>query len=114
MNFWLNIQQKMRLVDYCPNISMETISINTENNKANEPRKFVLNLLQRLDLRSSNEHCFSSKLIHLLHVENIREQRRNNELKIVASTWNDEFELRDGNYLVLDIQDYIKYILKKD
>ena len=30
--------------------------MNTENSKTNEPHKFVLNLQQRLDLRSSNEH----------------------------------------------------------
>ena len=26
--------------------------------------------------------------------------------------WNGEFELPDGSFSVLDIQDYIKYILK--
>ena len=35
---------------------MEMISMNTENSKANEPCKFVLNLSQRLDLRSLNKH----------------------------------------------------------
>ena len=30
--------------------------MNTENSKTNTPHKFVLNLLQRLDLRSSNKH----------------------------------------------------------
>ena len=29
---------------------METIFMNTENSKTNEPHKFVLNLSQRLDL----------------------------------------------------------------
>ena len=52
MNFWLIIQSKTRLVDHCSNISMETLSMNTENNKASEPHKFVLNSSQRLDLRS--------------------------------------------------------------
>ena len=28
--------------------------------------------------------------------------------------WNDAFELPNGSYLVLDIQDYIKYILNKN
>ena len=28
-------------------------------------------------------------------------------------TWNDEFELPDGSYSVLDIQDYFEYILIK-
>ena len=32
---------------------METIFMNTENSKTNEPHKFALNLSQRLDLRSS-------------------------------------------------------------
>ena len=41
---------------------MDTIFMNTENSKVNEPHKFVLNLSQklnlsqRLDLRSSNKH----------------------------------------------------------
>ena len=35
---------------------------------------------------------------------------QNNKLKIIAPTWN----LPDGSYSVSDIQDYIKYIIKKD
>ena len=35
---------------------METIFMNTKNRKTNEPHKFVLNLSQRLDLRSSDKH----------------------------------------------------------
>ena len=30
--------------------------MNTKNSKTNEPNQFVLNLSQRLDLRSSNKH----------------------------------------------------------
>ena len=37
----------------------------------------------------------------------------NNKFKISAPTWSDEFELPDGSYLILDIQDYFEYILKK-
>ena len=36
---------------------METISMNTENIKTNDPHKFVPNLSQRLDLRSSDKHA---------------------------------------------------------
>ena len=35
---------------------METIFMNMENDKMNEPHKFIVNLSQRLDLRSSNKH----------------------------------------------------------
>ena len=45
--------------------------------------------------------------------ENIRKQCKHDKLKIIAPTWNDEFELPDGSYSVLDIQDYIEYIIKK-
>ena len=47
---------KKRLNNYYKNISMETIFMNTENSKTNEPHKFVFDLSQRLDFRSSNKH----------------------------------------------------------
>ena len=45
--------------------------------------------------------------------KNIESSYNNNKFKISTSTWNDEFELPDGSYSVLDIQDYFEYILKK-
>ena len=36
---------------------MEAIFMYTKNSTANEPRKFVLNLLQILDLKSLNKHA---------------------------------------------------------
>ena len=47
----------MRLGDYCPSVRMEKIFMNTENSKTCERHKFVFNLLQRLDWRSSNENA---------------------------------------------------------
>ena len=35
---------------------MEIIFMNTENSKTSEPHNFVLNLSQRLDLKSSNKY----------------------------------------------------------
>ena len=40
----------MRLLNYRSNIDVETIFMNAENSKTNEQDKFILNLLQRLDL----------------------------------------------------------------
>ena len=102
----------MRLVNYHPNISMETIFMSTESSKTNEPHKFVLNLLQSLDLKSSEKYVAPQNLSIYYWWRNIRQQYKNNILKI-APTWNDEFELPDGSYSVSDIQDYIKYIIKK-
>ena len=44
--------------------------------------------------------------------KNIKRSYKNNEFKISASTWNEEFEIPDGSYSVSDIQDYFKHILK--
>ena len=35
-----------RLVDYCSNMSIEMIFMNTESNKTNEPHTFTLDLSQ--------------------------------------------------------------------
>ena len=92
---------------------METTFMNTENSKTNEPHKFVLNLSQRLDLRSSNKNFAFQNLSSYYTRKNIRKQYKNNKLKTIVPTWNDEFELPDGSYSVSNIQDYIKYIIKK-
>ena len=89
---------------------METKFMNTENSKRNQPRNFVLNLWQRLDLRSSDKYL---NLSENYTWKNIRKQYKNNKLKIVSQTWKDEFELPDDSYSVLDIKDYIEDIIKK-
>ena len=91
---------------------MKTIFINTENSKTNESHKSVLNLSQRLDLRSSDKHTALQNLSIYYTWRNIRKQYQNNQLKMIAPTWNDKFELSDGSYSVSDIQDYIEYIIK--
>ena len=79
--------------------------MNTENSKTNEPYKFILNLSQKLDLRSLVKHVSLQNLTIYYTWKNIRKQYKNNKLKIIAPTWNDEFELPDGSYSVSDIQD---------
>ena len=37
---------------------------------------------------------------------------KNNKLEILASLWNEEFELPEGLYSVSGIQDYFEYIIK--
>ena len=48
--------------------------MNTENNETNEPHKFVLNLWQRSDLRSSNKHVAPENLSIYYTWKNIRKQ----------------------------------------
>ena len=77
---------------------METIFIHTEDSKTNESHKFILNLTQILDLKKlkhdKDKHvAFQNLCIYY------------NKLKIIASTWNDVFELPGGSYSVSDIED---------
>ena len=44
--------------------------------------------------------------------KNIRKQYKTNKPKIIALTWNNDFELPDGSYYVSDTQDYIECIIK--
>ena len=70
--------------------------MNAENSKTNEPHRLVLNLSQRLDLWSSNTQVAVQDLTINYSWKNIRKQYKINKLKIIALTWNDEFELPDG------------------
>ena len=79
---------------------MESIFMNTEKSNTSKPREFNLNLSD-----SQNKY---------VPFQNFSENsKRNNKLKIIAPTWNDEFELSDGFYFVSDFKDYIPQIIKK-
>ena len=79
----------------------------------NEPYQFVLNMSQRLQLRSSDKHVAPQNLSVYYTWKNIRKQYRKNKLKIIAQTGNGEFELPDGSYSVSEIQDYREFNIKK-
>ena len=91
---------------------METIFMNTDNSKTNEPHKIAFNLSQRVDLKSSNKHVALQKLSIYYTWKNIRKQYKNNKLKLIVPIWNDELELPDGSYSVSDFQDYIEYSIE--
>ena len=71
----------MILNNYCSNISMEAVFMTMENNKTKEPRKFVLNLSQRLDLRGSNKHVALQNLSIYYTWKNIKNSIRTINLK---------------------------------
>ena len=51
-------------------------------------------------------------LVFIIHEKKIKSIYNNDKFKISASIWNDKFELPDGSYCIVDIQDYLEYILK--
>ena len=91
---------------------MDTISINTENGRTSEYHVLLLNLTNKIDLRSEKIVALSSLSIYYTW-KNIKSSYNNNKFKISAPTWSEEFNLPDGSYSITDIQNYFKYILKK-
>ena len=88
---------------------MGTIFINSENNKTSKPHVLILNLTDKIDLRRGKKSIALWNL-NIYRWKNMKYSLDNNEFKISAPTWNDEFELPDGSYSVSDIQNYFEYI----
>ena len=66
----------------------------------------------KFDLRRAEKSIALSNLSIYYTLKNIKKSYNNNKFKISALTWNDDFELPDGSYLISDIQDYFECILK--
>ena len=92
---------------------MDTIFMNSENSRTFKYHVLVLELADKLDLRSYQKSVALSNLSIYFTWKNIISSYNNNEFKISAPTWSDEFELPDESYSISDIQDYFEYILKK-
>ena len=91
---------------------MDTIFMNSENSRTSEYHVLLLNLTNKIDLRSEKTVALSNLSIYYTW-KNIKSSYNNNKFKISAPTWNEEFKLPDGSYSISDIQDYFQYILKK-
>ena len=92
---------------------METIFMNTENSKTNEPHRFKLDLTDKLNLKNPNKNMALANLSIYYTRKNIKSEYNNNKFKILAPTWNDTFDLPDGSYSISDTQDYFEFIIKK-
>ena len=87
--------------------------MNSENSKTSKPHILKLKLTDKLDLRNGEKVIALSNLSIYYTWKNIKSLYNNNKLKISAPTWNEEFTVPNGSYSISDIQDYLKYILKK-
>ena len=92
---------------------MDTIFMNSKNNQTSKPHVLILNLTDKLDLRTGEIRIALSKLSIYYTWKNLKSSYNKKKFKIPAPKWNDKFELPDGSYSVSDIQDYFEYILKK-
>ena len=92
---------------------METIFMNTEISKTNEPHRFKLDLADKLNLKNPKKNIALVNLSISYTWKNIKFEYNNNKFKISASTWSEIFELPDGSYTIDDIHDYFEFIIKK-
>ena len=65
------------------------------------------------NLNRSDKYVASSNLSIYYTWKNIKKLYKNNEFKISAPTYKEEFKLHDGSHSVSDAQDCFEYILKK-
>ena len=86
----------------------------SENSKTSDPRRLLLNLSDKINLKRSDKYVALSNLSIYYSWKNIKKSYKNNEFKISAPIWNEDFELSDGSYSVSGIQHYFEYILEKD
>ena len=81
---------------------METIFMNTENSKTNEPHRFRLSLADKLNLKDPSKKMALANLSIYYTWKKMKSAYSNNKFKISAPTWNDEFDSPDGSYSVAD------------
>ena len=87
--------------------------MNTKNSKTNEPQRFRLSLVDKLNLKDPNKNMALANLSIYYTWKNIKSACNNNKCKIYVPIWTDELDLSDGSYCIADIQDYFDFIIKK-
>ena len=86
--------------------------MNSKNSKISDPHRLLLNLTDKITLRRSDRSVALSNLSIYYTWKNIKNLYKNNRFKILAPTWNEEFELPNGSYSLSVIQEYFEYIWK--
>ena len=86
---------------------MDTIFMNSENNKTSKPHVLTFKLTNKFDLRLGEKVIALSNLSIYYTWRNIKSSYNNNKFKISAPTGP------DWSYSISYIQDCFEYILKK-
>ena len=84
----------------------------SKNSETSESHRPSPNLEDKINLKRSDKYVALSNLSIYYTWKNIKKSYKNNNFKISAPIWNEEFEFSDGSYYII-IQDYYEYILEK-
>ena len=87
--------------------------MNSRSSKIPDPHRLLLNLLDKINLKRSDNYAASSNLSIYYTWKSIKKSYKSCKFKISSPIWNEEFELPDGSYSVSDMKDYFQYILMK-
>ena len=68
---------------------METIFMNTQNSKTNEPHGFTLTLADKLNPKNANKNITLANLSIYFTWKNVKSAYSNSKFKIAAPAWND-------------------------
>ena len=91
---------------------MDNILMRSDNSKTSDPHGLsLLNLLDKTNFKTSDEYVGLSNLRIFYTWKNIKKSNKNKKFKM-SPPWNEQFELPDESYFVLNIQNYFEYILK--
>ena len=72
-----------------------------------------MTLADKRNLKDPNKNMILANLNIYYTWKNIKSSYNNDEFRISALNWNDEFDLPDRSYSILDFQNYFEYIIKK-
>ena len=67
---------------------MNYVFVNSENSKTSDPRRILLNVTDKIELRGKDKYVALSNLSIYYAWKNIKKSYNNNEFKITAPTWN--------------------------
>ena len=89
---------------------MDNILMSSKHGKTSDSRRLILNLTDKISIKTSNEYVALPNLNICYTWKNIKNS--NNKFKISAPMLNAKFELSDGSYTVSNFQDYFEYYKK--
>ena len=87
--------------------------MNSKNSLTSDPRRLLLSLTNKLNLKRSAKHVALSNLSIYYTWKNVKMSYKNDKFEISAPTLIEEFELPDGSLYLSDIQEYYTYIATK-
>ena len=91
---------------------MDTIFINSRNSKTSEPRRLLINLSNKVNLKRKDKYVALSDPSIYYKWKNTKKSYKNNKFKISVPTWNETFDIGDRSYSASDIQGCFQYVLK--